>query len=180
MEGPWVPLQEFFVFSMFSFKGTLEVSSLQETTASSYSSTPDTFSPSPPPSPAAPQASQLDKQHLQSLTTLQCLPARRRHGEMLPEQPAVGGRSCCSPHASTSIAPVPARSGSKHTGSGGANYKCGFSICARLRNLVIWKLWVCLLAELSYGMGLETFTAAFIAALLIRPFSVDCLHGKGI
>lgn len=130
--------------------------------------------------PAAPQASQLDKQHLQSLTTLQCLPARRRHGEMLPEQPAVGGRSCCSPHASTSIAPVPARSGSKHTGSGGANYKCGFSICARLRNLVIWKLWVCLLAELSYGMGLETFTVAFIAALLIRPFSVDCLHGKGI
>lgn len=71
MEGPWVPLQEFFVFSMFRFKGTLEVS-LQETTASSHSSTPDTFSPSPPPSPAAPQALQLDKQPLQSLTTLQC------------------------------------------------------------------------------------------------------------
>lgn len=165
---------------MFSFKGTLEVSSLQETTASSHSSTPDTFCPSPPPSPAAPQASQLDKQRLQSLTALQCLPARRRHGERLPEQPVVGGQSCCSPQASTGIAPAPARSGSKHAASGGANCKCGFSVRARLRNSVIWKLWVCLLAGLLCGMGLEMFTVAYITSLLTHPFSVDCLYGKGI
>lgn len=177
MEGPWVPLQEFFVFSMLSFKGTLEVSSLQETTASSHSSTPDLFCPSPPPSPAAPQASQLDKQRLQSLTALQCLPARRQHREMLPEQPAVGGRSCCSPCASTGIAPLPARSASKHTGSGGANCKCGSSVRARMRNLVIWKLWVRLLAGLHCGMGLETFSVAFIASFLTHPFSVYMERG---
>lgn len=124
MEGPWVPPQEFFVFPMFIFKGALEVSSLQEAAASSHSSTPDTFGPSPPPSPAAQQAPQLDKQRSQSLTALQCLSVRRQHGEMLPELLVVGGWSCRSPHTSTSIALVPARSGSKHTGSGGANYKC--------------------------------------------------------
>lgn len=49
MEGPWVPPQEFFVFSMFIFKGALEVFSLQEAAASSYSATPDMFALSPPP-----------------------------------------------------------------------------------------------------------------------------------
>lgn len=124
MEGPRVPPQEFFVFLMLIFKGALEVSSLQEATASSHSSTHDTFAPSP----AARQAPQLDKQRSQSLTGLQCISERCRHGEMLPELPVVGGRSCCSLHASTSIALVLARSGSKHTGSGGANYKCGLPV----------------------------------------------------
>lgn len=36
----------------------------------------------------------------------------------------------------------------------------GFLFRAKLRNLVIWELWVCLLAGLSYGMGLETFAVA--------------------
>lgn len=75
---------------MFVFKGALEFS-LQEAAASSHSSTPDTFAPSPPPSPAARQAPQLDKQRSQALIALQRFPARRRHGEKLPELPVVGG-----------------------------------------------------------------------------------------
>lgn len=128
MEGPQAPPQEFLVFSMFIFKGALEVSSLQEAAASSHSSTPDTFALSPPPSPAARQAPQLDKQRSQLLTALQCLSVRHRHGEMLPELLVVGGWLCCSLRASTSIALVQARSGAKHRGSGGANYKCGLPV----------------------------------------------------
>lgn len=97
-----------------------------------------------------------------------------QHGEMLPEQPAVGGRSCCSPRASTGTAPVPARSASEHMGAGGANCKCGLSVRASLRNLVIWKLWVCLLVGLCCGMDLENVHSCFYR------FSVDCLYGKGI
>jgi len=40
----------------------------------------------------------------------------------------------------------------------------GSLFCSRLRNLVIWELWVCLLAGLSYETGLEMFTVALIPA----------------
>lgn len=52
----------------------------------------------------------------------------------------------------------------------------GSLFCARLRNLLIWELWVCLVAGLCYEMDLEMFTGALIPALLIHcPFSAGCL-----
>lgn len=53
----------------------------------------------------------------------------------------------------------------------------GSLFCARLRNLVVWELWLCLLAGLSYEMGLEMFMTALIPVLLARcPFSAGCLR----
>lgn len=48
----------------------------------------------------------------------------------------------------------------------------GSLFCAGQRNLVIWELWVCLWAGISYEMGLEMFMVALIPALLTScPFS---------
>lgn len=88
---------------------------------------------------------------------------------------ADGRAAACMP----APALLPARSASTHTGAGGANCKCGLSGRARLRNLVILKLWVCLLTGFLRGMGLEMFTVAFITSLLTHFFSVDCLYERG-
>lgn len=56
----------------------------------------------------------------------------------------------------------------------------GSLFCTRLRNLVIWELWVCLLAGLSYETGLEMFTIALIPAVLTCcPFSAGCSWKRG-
>lgn len=96
---------------------------------------------------------------------------------MLPELPAVGRCLCCSLHSSTSIALVPARSGSKHTGPGGANYKCGLSVLHKDNEFGDLGALGLSDGQLDLdGMVLEMFTGALIPALLIHcPFSAGCL-----
>lgn len=104
-----------------------------------------------------------------------------RHGETLPEPPVTGRRSCCSLHASTHVTLAPPRWASKHTGSGGANCKRVSSLFSTgLGNLVIWELWVCLLAGLSYERGLEVFVAALVPALPTFCLSLLGVYEKGI